>query len=177
MEAMRRRDQRSLLILGRLVDGSSREALSSQLDVLSARLQAEYQEEWRDDLGNPRSFALLSEKDARMGPETRILVGGIAAFFFGAAGLILLIACANVTTLFLARAANRNREIAVRLSLGASRRRLVAMFLTEGIIPGLSAGVVGLCVAGSIYLAGVARSVLRSENPGSSPRAPSADGS
>ena len=141
------RDRRSFMIVGRLSEGTSKEALESQLGVLSNRLQAEYQEEWRDDLGNPRSFALLGEGESRMRPGARMVLGGIAVFFFAAAGLILLIACANVTTLFLARGANRNREMAVRVSLGASRRRLVSMLLTEGLIPGLGAGLVGLGVA------------------------------
>lgn len=145
--ARKTRNDRNALILGRLVEGSSTAALESQLAVLSARLRAEYPDEWTDQRGNPRSFTLLGEGDSRLRPGARALLGGIAAFFFGAAGLILLISCANVTTLFLARAASRSREMAVRLSLGASRRRLMTMFLTEGLIPGLGAGLVGLAVA------------------------------
>jgi predicted permease len=144
------RGHRSYRILGRLAPGSSREALESQLGVLSSRLLAQYPEEWVDDTGNPRSFVLLDEAESRLGANAKLLIGGIAAFFFVAVGLILLIACANVTTLFLARAANRNREMAVRVSLGASRYRLVIMFLTEGLIPGLGAGLLGLAVASGI---------------------------
>ena len=144
------RGHRSYRILGRLAPGSSQEALESQLGVLSSRLLAQYPEEWVDDTGNPRSFVLLDEAESRLGANAKLLIGGIAAFFFVAVGLILLIACANVTTLFLARAANRNREMAVRVSLGASRHRLVIMFLTEGLIPGLGAGLLGLAVASGI---------------------------
>lgn len=141
------RDRRSFLIVGRLAPGASKEALATQLGVLSARLQAAYPAQWRDDHGRARSFTLLGEKDSRLRPGARALLAGIAIFFIGAAGLILLIACANVTTLFLARASNRSREMAVRLSLGASRRRLVSMFLTEGLVPGIGAGLVGLWFA------------------------------
>jgi predicted permease len=146
-ESLLSRGRRTFLIVARLAEGGSETALASQLEVLSVRLQDEYPRAWVDDLGNARSFTLLGEKDSRLRPGARLLLGGIAAFFLGAAGLILLIACANVTTLFLARAANRSREMALRLSLGANRRRLVTMLLTEGLIPGVAAGLLGLLVA------------------------------
>lgn len=147
VEALRRRDRRSFVVFGRLAEGASRESVSGQLDVLADRLRAEYGDAWVDDLDQPRSFSVLGERESRLRPEARALVGGVAVFFLGAAGLILLIACANVTTLFLARAASRSREMALRVSLGASRRRLMTMMLTEGLIPGVGAGVVGLAVA------------------------------
>ncbi len=147
---MQGRANRDFMILARLAEGAASESLDGQLEVLAGRLRAEYRDEWTDDLGNARSFASLGERDSRLRPRARMLVGGIAAFFFGAAGLILLIACSNVTTLFLARASSRSREMAVRISLGASRRRLVAMFLTEGLVPGVGAGLVGLAVASGI---------------------------
>ena len=146
-EALQLRDRRSFMVLGRLAEGASRDRLSVQLNVLADRLSAEYGDAWKDELGQVRSFTLLDEKYSRLRPGARVLLGGIAAFFLGAAGLILLIACANVTTLFLARASSRSREMAVRVSLGASRRRLITMLLTEGLIPGVGAGLVGLAVA------------------------------
>jgi predicted permease len=93
-------------------------------------------DEWASDM---TVVPLLESETGAMRPRLLLL--------FGAVGLILLIACANVANMMLARATAREREIAIRGALGASSRRLIRQFLSESIVLGITSGVVGLGAA------------------------------
>ncbi|MFC1576028.1 ABC transporter permease, partial [Gemmatimonadota bacterium] len=138
------RDSRQFFTLGRLAQGRTAEEAQAEASLLATRLQAGYPESWQDMRGQPRVLTVVPEAQSRVPPPARIALLGTAGFLLGGALLILLLACSNVASLLLARAHRRSREMAVRISLGAGRGRLLRMLLAESLFLSTAGGGLGL---------------------------------
>jgi len=138
------RDYESLQIVGRLRPDVELTRVQLQARTLAAGLVENHPIYWTDHRDRERSIEVLTERGARLPPPVRLQViaeSVMVAFFIG---LILIVACANVGNLQLARGLARDREIAVRLALGAGRRRLLRLLLTESLMLSLLAVAVSL---------------------------------
>ncbi len=128
-------------IIGRLKPGVSHDAANTAVQTIAQRLEEEYPEV------NSNRSAEVTEFTQLFNPTAQGTATTMGWVLMGVVGLVLLIACANVANLLLARAATREKEIGVRLALGAGRHRLVRQLLTESVLLALLGAGLGLLIA------------------------------
>jgi predicted permease len=129
-------------VIARLKPGVTVAAANARMSAISEELRREFPEEYKD-----RGINLIRQRDAGIHPSLRGAQVGLSAVVMTVVAILLLIACVNVANLFLARARDRAREMAIRLALGASRAELVRQLLVESVLVSMVAGVIGLVVA------------------------------
>ena len=140
------RDARMMEVFGRVKPGVSVEQAGADLSTIAGRLKLQYPKSYPDNLGYAAATTPLQQELTREARPTLLILMAAAAF-------VLLIACANVANLTLARMSRRERELAVRTALGAGRSRLLRQLLTESFMIALAGGAVGLILAyGSLEL-------------------------
>jgi putative ABC transport system permease protein len=149
-ELMKSRGNHSYYVLGRLKPGASVQGSQSEIDNISARLEQQYPETNKG--WGATVFPIVADTVSEYDTALWVMMGAV--------GFVLLIACANVANLMLARATGRQKEIAVRTALGASRWRIVRQLLTESVIVALFGGALGVLIG---YW-GI--DALRAANPG-----------
>jgi len=140
------RNARMMSVFGRLKTGMPVEQAQADLSTIASNLQKQYPDSYPTNRGYAAKVAPLQEELTRQARPTLLIL-------LGTAGLVLLIACANVANLTLARLMRREREMAVRAALGAGRGRLIRQLLTESTLLSLMGGILGLLLAaGGLHL-------------------------
>ena len=126
-----------LHVIARLKDGVSLQQANANLSIIAKRLQEQF------PVDNAKEGAFAAPLRDRLTGNSRLA----SLILLGAVGFVLLIACANVANLLLARAAGRHKELAMRMALGAGRSRIIRQLLTESILLSVIAGATGLFLA------------------------------
>ncbi|HET9262329.1 MAG TPA: ABC transporter permease [Vicinamibacterales bacterium] len=138
-----RRGQRWAFIKGRLKEGETAPRAEANLRVIMQQLAADHPQTNKDRM-------ISAVPNVRIHPMADAALKPVAAGLMIGIGLVLLIACANVANMLLARASGRQRELGIRLAIGASRGRLIRQLLTESVVLGAFGAVAGVAVAAGL---------------------------
>jgi predicted permease len=141
------RGNRSFLVMGRMKRGVTLQQAQADFNSVAAQLYKEWPQHWENIRRQSRSVTLTPENESRLMPDMRMPIVIFMALLMSVAGLVLLIACANIANLLLSRGTARRREIAIRLALGAGRWRLIRQLLTESVLLAMIGGGAGLLLA------------------------------
>jgi predicted permease len=150
-----RRGQHWMRFKGRMKPGVTVAQVRSEFEGLVRRLGEEFPETMRKE-----RISVVPTRDVRINPDVDSKIAPAGILMVAAVGLVLVVACANLANLMLARAAGRRREIAVRAALGAERSRIVRQLLTESVLLALLGGAIALPLA-----AGLATLIARVQPP------------
>lgn len=148
------RESRSLSVVARLESGTTLAAAQAELSAVAARVAQTYPE-----TNEHVAAVVMPYAERYVAPQMRLVLAAL----MGAVLCVLLVACANVAHLLLARGHSRRREVAVRLSLGATRGRLLRQLLMESVVLAAVAGVTGLMVA--TVAIGFLSNIIAATNP------------
>ncbi len=149
---LEQRGARWLRIVGRLRDGVTQASAQSEVTTIMAGLAEEFQSNMgtADHPDEPRPVTVLSVRNAAFGARLIDETADRAQLLLSVVGLVLLIACANIANLLLARGTRRQSEISVRLAIGAGRGRIIRQLMTESVVLGIAGGLVGIGFAAGL---------------------------
>jgi predicted permease len=137
------RGDRGSFVYARLKPGVTIEQARARMNVIARQLHAAYPDAWTDVSKQGRKITLLPERETRIPPQARGPALGFIALLMATVALVLLVCCANVAGLLLARAAGRLKEVGIRISLGASRATIIRQMLIEAVLLAVLGGIVG----------------------------------
>lgn len=138
LDSLPRRGGVALTVAGYLRPGVSTEAAAAEMAAIAARIEAEYPDDNRGISATVRPYA-----DGFMPQQIKTMMGLLMAMVLG----VLVVACANVANVLMARAVVREKEVAIRSALGAGRRRVIRQLLAEAVALGVAGGIVGVGMA------------------------------
>ena len=142
IDRLNTRGSRSMFVRGRLREGVSIERAAAAVSTIGQRLAAEYPE-----TNDGRVMTVIASSDVAVHPAVDRALVPVAGLLLSVVGLVLLIACANLASFLLARAADRRKEIAIRLAIGATRAQLIRQLLIESVMLAMAGSLAGVLVA------------------------------